>query len=43
MAVYTDMIGERLLLRPLPPQLAWATYMRVEYLAWIGSHGAVPR
>lgn len=37
MAVYTDMIGERLLLRPLPPQLSWATYMRVEYLAWLAA------
>lgn len=37
MAVYTDMIGERLLLRPFPPQLAWVPYMRVEYLAWIAS------
>jgi signal transduction histidine kinase/DNA-binding response OmpR family regulator len=37
MAVYTDMIGERLLLRPLPPQLDWAAYMRVEYLSWLAS------
>lgn len=35
MAVYTDMIGERLLLRPLPPQVGWLEYMRVEYLSWI--------
>lgn len=35
MAVYTDMIGERLLLRPLPPQVSWLAYMRVEYLSWI--------
>lgn len=35
MALYTDMIGERLLLRPLPPQVSWVAYMRVEYLSWI--------
>ncbi|HEY8360719.1 MAG TPA: hypothetical protein VIL30_24950, partial [Ramlibacter sp.] len=34
MGVYTDMIGERLLLRPLGAPLDWVTYMRVEYLAW---------
>ncbi|RYF18745.1 MAG: HAMP domain-containing histidine kinase, partial [Comamonadaceae bacterium] len=38
MAVYTDMTGERLMLRPLSaPQLAWVPYMRVEYLAWVAS------
>ncbi|HYE40589.1 MAG TPA: response regulator [Ramlibacter sp.] len=38
MAVYTDMIGERLLLRPLSGrELGWVPYMRVEYLAWIAS------
>jgi signal transduction histidine kinase/DNA-binding response OmpR family regulator len=37
MAVYTDMIGERLLLRPLPPQVSWLQYMRVEYLSWIAA------
>ena len=37
MAVYTDMIGERLLLRPLPPQVSWVAYMRVEYLSWIAA------
>ena len=37
MAVYTDMIGERLLLRPLPPQVSWLAYMRVEYLSWIAA------
>jgi signal transduction histidine kinase/DNA-binding response OmpR family regulator len=37
MAVYSDMIGERLLLRPLGPQLSWFWYMRVEYLSWIGA------
>ncbi len=35
MAVYTDMIGERLLLRPLAPQVSWLAFMRVEYLSWI--------
>lgn len=35
MAVYTDMIGERLFLLALPPQIGWWAYMRVEYLSWI--------
>lgn len=35
MAVYTDMIGERLLLRPLHGELSWLAYMRVEYLSWV--------
>ncbi|RYY86867.1 MAG: hypothetical protein EOO24_35265, partial [Comamonadaceae bacterium] len=35
MAVYTDMIGERLLLRVLDgAEFAWVPYMRVEYLSW---------
>ena len=37
MAVYSDMIGERLLLRPLPPQVGWRGYMQVEYLSWIAA------
>jgi two-component system, sensor histidine kinase ChiS len=37
MAVYSDMIGERLLLRPWGAQIAWAPYMRVEYLSWIAA------
>src|SRR5690606_32090826 len=37
MAVYTDMIGQRLLLRPLPPELSWVPYMRIEYLAWVAA------
>ena len=37
MAVYTDTIGERLLLRPFGPELAWAPYMRLEYLSWIAA------
>lgn len=37
MAVYSDMIGERLLLRPFPPQVSWAGYMQVEYLSWIAA------
>jgi signal transduction histidine kinase/CheY-like chemotaxis protein len=37
MAVYTDLIGERLLLRGFPAQISWLQYMRVEYLAWIAS------
>lgn len=37
MAIYTDMIGERLLLRPLPPQVSWLAYMRVEYLSWVAA------
>jgi signal transduction histidine kinase/DNA-binding NarL/FixJ family response regulator len=36
-AVYTDMIGERLLLRPFPPQVGWVPYMRMEYLSWIAA------
>jgi signal transduction histidine kinase/CheY-like chemotaxis protein len=35
MGVYTDMLGERLLLRWLPSQVSWLAYMRVEYLSWI--------
>jgi len=37
MAVYTDMIGQRLFLRPLPAQVDWWGYMRVEYLSWIAA------
>lgn len=37
MAVYSDMIGERLFLRPFPPQISWVAYMRVEYLSWIAA------
>ncbi|WP_299796194.1 response regulator [Ramlibacter sp.] len=37
MAIYTDMIGERLFLRWFPPQVSWFAYMRVEYLSWIAS------
>ncbi|GAB3666433.1 response regulator [Ramlibacter alkalitolerans] len=36
-AVYTDMIGERLFLRPLPDQVSWFGYMRVEYLSWLAA------
>jgi two-component system, sensor histidine kinase ChiS len=35
MAVYTDMINERLFLRPFAPDVGWVPYMRVEYLSWI--------
>ncbi|MDB5857047.1 MAG: domain sensor diguanylate cyclase, partial [Ramlibacter sp.] len=37
MGVYTDLIGERLLLRGLPPQVSWLAFMRAEYLSWIVS------
>ena len=37
MAVYTDMIGERLFLRWLPEQIDWARYMWVEYLSWVAA------
>ncbi|MBC5783823.1 response regulator [Ramlibacter sp. USB13] len=37
MAVYTDMIGERLFLRGLPAQIDWAHYMWVEYLSWVAA------
>jgi signal transduction histidine kinase/CheY-like chemotaxis protein len=37
MAIYTDMIGERLLLRPFPAQVSWIAYMRVEYLSWVAA------
>jgi two-component system, sensor histidine kinase ChiS len=37
MAVYADMIGERLFLRPLAHQLGWVPYMRIEYLSWIAA------
>ena len=36
-AIYTDLIGERLLLRWLPPQVSWLNYMRAEYLSWVAS------
>lgn len=39
MALYTDLIGERLFLRWLPPQVSWVGYMRAEYLSWIVSMG----
>lgn len=35
MAVYTDMLGERLLLRSWPGPIPWVTYTRIEYLSWI--------
>jgi signal transduction histidine kinase/DNA-binding response OmpR family regulator len=35
MAVYTDVSGERLFLRLLPPQVSWPAFMRTEYLSWI--------
>ncbi|MDB5915313.1 MAG: hybrid sensor histidine kinase/response regulator [Ramlibacter sp.] len=37
MAIYTDMSGERLFLRLLPPQVSWVTYMRVEYVSWVAA------
>jgi signal transduction histidine kinase/CheY-like chemotaxis protein len=37
MGVYTDMIGERLLLRPLAEQVSWRLFTRIEYLSWGGS------
>lgn len=37
MAVYTDLISERLLLRSLPPQVSWRAFMGVEYLSWIAA------
>ncbi|MGV3570841.1 MAG: response regulator [Ramlibacter sp.] len=37
MGVYTDMIGQRLLLRPLGGELDWVPYMRIEYLSWLGA------
>src|SRR5262249_48501050 len=37
MAIYTDMIGERLFLRFFGSQVSWFAYMRVEYLSWIAS------
>ena len=39
MAIYTDMIAERLFLRLLPAQISWRAYMRVEYLSWIAAMG----
>ncbi|TFY96796.1 response regulator [Ramlibacter rhizophilus] len=35
MGLYADLLGERLLLRPLEPQVSWFAYMRMEYFAWI--------
>jgi two-component system, sensor histidine kinase ChiS len=37
MAIYTDMIGERLFLRGLPDQIDWIGYMRVEYVSWMAA------
>jgi signal transduction histidine kinase/DNA-binding response OmpR family regulator len=37
MAVYTDLIGERLLLRLVGGQVSWFAYMRVEYLSWLAA------
>ncbi|MCG2593110.1 response regulator [Ramlibacter sp. XY19] len=37
MACYTDLIGERLFLRPLPAQVSWFAYMRAEYLTWVAA------
>lgn len=40
MAVYTDLLGERLLLRALADgEVGWADFMRAEYLAWIVAMG----
>jgi signal transduction histidine kinase/CheY-like chemotaxis protein/HPt (histidine-containing phosphotransfer) domain-containing protein len=36
-AVYTDMLGERLFLRPFPAQVSWFAFMRVEYLSWLAA------
>lgn len=37
MAVYTDMLNERLFLRPFGLQIDWVPYMHVEYLSWIAA------
>lgn len=37
MAIYTDMIGERLFLRGLPDEIGWIGYMRVEYVSWMAA------
>lgn len=37
MAVYSDMITERLFLRMFPPQVDWFAYMRAEYLSWVAA------
>jgi len=37
MAAYTDMIGQRLFLRPLGGQVSWLAYMRAEYLSWLAA------
>ncbi len=39
MAVYTDMVGERLLLRTWSSPISWVTYTRIEYLSWIAAMG----
>jgi two-component system, sensor histidine kinase ChiS len=39
LGVYTDMIGERLLLRPLAPEVRWGPYMQVEYLSYVAGTG----
>lgn len=36
-AVYTDLIGERLFLRLFPAQVDWRGYMQAEYLSWIAA------
>ncbi|MEJ7931131.1 response regulator [Ramlibacter sp. AN1015] len=39
MALYTDLIGARLLLRPFTDTTPWRTFARAEYLAWIVGMG----
>ncbi|HET8746426.1 MAG TPA: response regulator [Ramlibacter sp.] len=36
-ALYTDLIGERLVLRVFPSDVGWFGYMRAEYLSWLAS------
>jgi len=36
-ALYTDMLGERLFLRPWTAQVSWFAYMRIEYLSWLAA------
>lgn len=39
MGLYTDLIGERLLIRWLPQEVPWQPFMQAEYLSWIAAMG----
>ncbi|HSW16970.1 MAG TPA: response regulator [Ramlibacter sp.] len=39
MAVYTDLLGERMALRLFTAEMSWVAFMRIEYLSWIAAMG----